>query len=58
MLKAGRAKKKKAASQEAVACRWFARCENVAVGVQSHPILGEVPICERCAAWYKKMGGK
>lgn len=31
-------------------CEWFARCENVADGVVSHPILGLVPTCSRCAA--------
>lgn len=29
-------------------CQWFARCENLATHTQSHPILGEVPICDRC----------
>lgn len=31
-------------------CRWFLLCENVATGVQDHPILGDVPICDRCQA--------
>jgi hypothetical protein len=30
-------------------CHWFALCPNVATGVERHPILGFVPICERCA---------
>lgn len=30
-------------------CEWFARCTNEAAGTVSHPILGEVPTCERCA---------
>ena len=29
-------------------CQWFLGCRNQAVGTKSHPILGEVPICERC----------
>lgn len=31
-------------------CEWFALCENVAVTAEAHPILGSVPICERCKA--------
>lgn len=30
-------------------CQWYALCPNDAVGTTSHPILGDVPICERCA---------
>lgn len=30
-------------------CRWFALCDRPAVGVAGHPILGTVPICQRCA---------
>lgn len=29
-------------------CRWFLKCEEVAVTTRSHPILGQVPICQRC----------
>lgn len=29
-------------------CQWFLRCTNPATGKQPHPILGEVPICDRC----------
>jgi hypothetical protein len=32
-----------------VTCEWFALCDNEAAGVVSHPILGDVPTCERCA---------
>lgn len=32
-----------------VICEWFALCDNVAHGVVEHPVLGYVPICERCA---------
>jgi hypothetical protein len=34
----------------AIACAWFARCENEATTTRSHPILGEAPICGRCDA--------
>lgn len=30
-------------------CQWFALCTNEAVGCVTHSILGDVPICERCA---------
>jgi hypothetical protein len=31
-------------------CQWFALCENDATQTRPHPILGDVPICDRCAA--------
>jgi len=37
-----------------VECRWFALCDNFATSIRPHPILGDVPICERCdhiVAW-------
>lgn len=30
-------------------CEWFALCTNDAVGTAKHPVLGQVPICQRCA---------
>lgn len=30
-------------------CEWFAKCDNDADGVTPHPVLGDVPICARCA---------
>jgi len=36
-------------------CMWFAGCTNPAVKTQSHPILGDVPICQRHADWYERM---
>lgn len=32
-------------------CEWFARCDHVATQTRSHPVLGDVPICDRCAGW-------
>jgi hypothetical protein len=30
------------------ACRWFLKCTNDATTTRPHPILGNVPCCERC----------
>jgi len=30
-------------------CQWFALCDNPAVTTMGHPVLKEVPICQRCA---------
>lgn len=32
-------------------CEWFAMCANPAVGTVAHPIMGEVPTCQRCTRW-------
>lgn len=32
-------------------CMWFAKCKNEAAGTIPHPILGDVPACERCIKW-------
>lgn len=29
-------------------CQWFVRCVRKATGTLAHPILGDVPICDRC----------
>ena len=31
-------------------CEWFALCDNYATHTKTHPVLGEVPICDRCEA--------
>jgi len=31
-------------------CHWFAGCVRQADGVVSHPVLGNVPTCSRCAS--------
>lgn len=30
-------------------CEWFLRCTNKATHMEPHPILGEVPCCDRCS---------
>jgi hypothetical protein len=30
-------------------CEWFALCENEATKLIPHPILPDVPTCDRCA---------
>jgi hypothetical protein len=30
-------------------CQWFLLCDHEAAGTVSHPILGDVPTCQRCA---------
>lgn len=31
-----------------VECQWFALCDNPAMTTLAHPVLGDVPICNRC----------
>jgi hypothetical protein len=31
-----------------VMCEWFAMCGREATATVQHPILGSVPVCERC----------
>lgn len=34
--------------RDAVICEWFALCDHDATKYRPHPVLGEVPICDRC----------
>jgi len=34
---------------EPAKCAWFALCPSPAAGTVKHPVLGEVPTCQRCA---------
>lgn len=29
-------------------CQWFALCDHPATDTEPHPVLGDVPICDRC----------
>jgi|tagenome__1003787_1003787.scaffolds.fasta_scaffold17004647_2 hypothetical protein len=40
----------------ALACCYFALCENEATTTRTNPILGEVPTCERCDAKIEALG--
>jgi hypothetical protein len=43
-----------ARDRDAQRCEWFALCTNAATQLVSHPILGDVPACDRCAARAKE----
>lgn len=30
-------------------CKWYVLCFEPAIGVVDHPVLGQVPCCQRCA---------
>jgi hypothetical protein len=46
----GRDELHRAASPKAPGtCAWFLLCENPATTTMPHPILGDVPCCQRCA---------
>lgn len=38
-----------------IVCQWFARCDHRATRLRSHPVLDEVPICDRCDARVEAM---
>lgn len=31
-------------------CQWWAMCDQPATHTLAHPVLGQVPICDRCRA--------
>lgn len=31
-----------------VGCHWFARCDRPARQITPHPVLGDLPTCDRC----------
>lgn len=39
-----------------ITCKWFLFCTNPATGTMRHPVLGPVPICDRCRAKYEEHG--
>lgn len=38
-------------------CEWFALCGNEATTSLPHPVLGDVPVCDRCRKLIEKLGG-
>jgi len=39
-------------------CQWFLMCFNIATTTRTHPILGEVPICDRCNKKAERLASK
>lgn len=39
-------------------CEWFALCDRPATVLVQHPVLGDVPTCDRCAAFSGRPAGK
>ena len=37
-------------------CKWFALCDHPATQTRKHPVLGAVPICDRCEQKLVAMG--
>jgi hypothetical protein len=42
-------------ADEPVPCEWFAMCDHPATGLMAHPVLGDLPICDRCRAKIEAM---
>jgi hypothetical protein len=38
---------------EPTVCRWFLRCDHLTEVAFPHPVLGHVPVCDRCS---RRMG--
>jgi hypothetical protein len=45
---AAKTKADAARQRELATCEWFYLCGRPATSLMPHPILGEVPICDRC----------
>ena len=43
--------------EEGQECQWWAMCDNPATTTEPHPVLGDVPICDRCVAKLRKIEG-
>ncbi len=42
-----------------VPCLWFLRCDRRSATYRWHPVMGEVPLCHRCADKYaRSIGGQ
>jgi hypothetical protein len=39
-------------------CQWWALCGNDATKVRHHPVLGDVPICDRCNVKVERLENK
>ena len=50
-------KLQKITEAEGQECKWWAMCDNPATTTEPHPILGDVPICDRCVAKLRKIEG-
>jgi hypothetical protein len=35
-------------SEASLTCEWFAMCDNDAIEMVLHPILGQMPVCNPC----------
>lgn len=40
-----------------VECAWFALCDHTATSLEPHPVLGPVPICDRCREKNERLRG-
>lgn len=50
-------RKRARAALKPTLCQWFLLCLNPAVTTMPHPVLGDVPICQRCADKVARLHG-